>query len=300
MSKNLPKIIAVVGPTATGKSDVAVAIATALNGEIISADSRQVYKGLDIGSGKITPGEMQGIPHHLLDVANSQDTFSAEQFKTLAQQAIVDILARNKVPIICGGTGFYIQALVENISFPQTPPNPKLRAELETKSAAELFEMLQHKDPARAETIDPQNPHRLIRALEIAKDLGSVPKLSREPHYDCLYIGLGATDEILKEKISKRLLSRLDQGMIEEAQTLHSNGVTYERMEDLGLEYRYLARFLQQKISKSELIEQLNSEIWQFAKRQRTWFKRNKNVLWFTPQDRENIIEVCKTFIQSQ
>lgn len=294
---SLPKILVVLGPTASGKSDLAVQLAKRFNGEVISADSRQVYEGLDIGTGKITEQEMQGIPHHLLDIANPQDIFSVDQFKMLALEKIYDILKRNKLPILCGGTGFYIQAVVDNVDYPHVPPNKSLRDTLSTKSTTELFALLQEKDPERASEIDPQNPHRLIRALEITEALGVVPKIKSQPLFDTLQIGTRLPDEILKEKIYKRLISRLEQGMIEEAKTLHQQGLSFERMESLGLEYRYLSRFLQNHISKDEMITQLNSEIWHYAKRQKTWFKKDQRICWFDPKDIEKISEEIKKFI---
>lgn len=269
-----PKIIVVCGPTATGKSDAAVEIALKQNGEIISADSRQVYKGLDIGSGKITQEEMKGVPHHLLDVAKPMDIFSVEEFVELGTKAIKEILDRGKLPIICGGTGYYIDALVYNIHFPEVAPNIDLRNELEKFSLEELQEKLQKLDPERYETIDIKNPVRLIRAIEIASALGRVPEIIRDSKYDIEWIYLDFPDEILKERIYKRLLMRLDAGMLHEAKRLHAEGMTYERMKQLGLEYRYMAMHLLEELSYEEMIEQLNTKIWQFTKRQRTWFKK--------------------------
>ena len=172
-----PKIIVVLGQTVTGKSDLAVKVAKKINGEIISADSRQVYKGLDIGTGKITQKEMKGVPHHLLDVANPKRRFTVAQYQKLTISAIAEIVRRDKTPIICGGTGFYIDAITKGVVFPEVPPNLKLRKQLNTKSAIALFEVLKKLDPVRAKNIDPKNKVRLIRAIEIAKSLGKVPKI---------------------------------------------------------------------------------------------------------------------------
>ncbi len=162
-----PKIIVIPGPTASGKSNLAVKLAKKFNGEIISADSRQVYKGLDIGSGKITKKEMRGVPHYLLDVASPKRTFTVSQYQKLAKKALEKILAKNKLPIVCGGTGFYIDALIYNYNLPAIPPQPKLRKQLEQKSTEELFEQLKKIDLKRAENIDKNNRRRIIRALEI-------------------------------------------------------------------------------------------------------------------------------------
>ena len=167
-NKLKPKILVILGPTATGKSGMAVRLAKKFNGEIISADSRQVYKGLDIGSGKITEKEMLGVAHHLLDIANPKRKFSVTDFKEKAEKTIEDILKRSRLPIICGGTGFYIQALVDNLILPEVAPNLSLRKKLEKKTPAELFEILKKLDPKRADSIERQNPRRLIRAIEIA------------------------------------------------------------------------------------------------------------------------------------
>lgn len=277
---DLPKLIAVLGPTATGKSDFAVMLAKKIGGEIISADSRQVYTGLDIGSGKITKAEMQGIPHHLLDVANPKKIFSVAEYKSLAEKAIADILVRGNVPILCGGTGFYIDAVANGITHPEVPPNNELRKKLDMRSTAALFTALKKLDPKRAETIDRHNKVRLIRAIEIAKALGEVPLLVKEEKYDVLFLGLDAPDAVLKEKTQKRLLSRIEDGMLQEVKRLHENGVSWKRLETLGLEYRACAQFLQKKIDKESFIEGLRNDIWHYAKRQRTWFKKNKNIVW--------------------
>ena len=272
--KNLPHLIIVAGPTSTGKSDYAVALAKKCNGEIISADSRQVYRGLDLLSGKITKKEMRGIPHHLLDVAIPKKIFSVTEYERLALRAINDIIQRGKTPILCGGTGFYIDAILYDQQLPEVPPNTKLRKEFSKKSAPELFALLETLDPARAETIDRHNSVRLIRALEIAHALGTVPKISRTRRFIPEWHIIDRPDTELKERISLRLKKRLRAGMLAEAQRLHESGVSYKRMEALGLECRTLARFLQKKIMKQEMITELERDIWYYVKRQRTWFKK--------------------------
>lgn len=268
------KIVVVCGPTATGKSDKAVEIALERNGEIISADSRQVYKGLDIGSGKITNEEMRGVPHHLLDVVKPMDIFSVEEFVEQGKKAIEEILSKEKLPIICGGTGYYIDALVYNIRFPEVTPDTELRKELETYSLERLQNKLKELDPERYESVDTKNPVRLIRAIEIATKLGKVPLLERESSYEVEWIYLDFPDDILKERIYKRLITRLENGMLDEAKQLNKEGLSFERMKQLGLEYRYQTMHLLGEISYNEMIEQLSTKIWQFAKRQRTWFKK--------------------------
>ncbi len=277
---NKKKLIVIAGPTATGKSDYAVKLAEALavsaaGAEVISADSRQVYRGMDLGTGKITAAEMHNIPHHLLDVRDPQEDFSVQEYKELADAAIANIIARGKIPILCGGTGFFIQAVIDNITLPHVPPNPELRAELEKIPNEELLNQLKELDPDRAETIDPDNKRRLIRAIEITKTLGSVPKQEKsESPYDLEIIYLDKPDEELRKRIEKRLIDRLEKGMVEEIKNLHEQGIPWERLENFGLEYRFIAEFLQNKISYEEMMESIKNKSWQYAKRQRTWFKK--------------------------
>jgi len=272
------KIVVIVGPTAVGKSDFAVEYALKHNGEIISADSRQVYKGLDIGTGKITTEEMKGVPHHLLDVADPNDNFNVGKFKELAEKAIADISSRGKLPIICGGTGFYIDTVVNNVIYPDVPHNEKLREEFEEKPASKLFEILKKLDVDYALSLnnsEQNNPQRLIRSIEIATALGKVPKvITNDSQYEITWIKLELPLDELKQRIHIRLAKRLENGMIEEIENLHKNGLSWERMEELGLEYRYISRFLRGLITKEKMIEQLQNEIWHYAKRQMLWFSK--------------------------
>jgi tRNA dimethylallyltransferase len=298
MKKNKNKIVVILGPTATGKSGLAVKLARKYRGEVISADSRQVYKGLDIGTGKITKDEMQGIHHWLLDIVNPKDSFSVAQFQEQARAKIQTILKRSKLPIICGGTGFYIDSVVNNTVLPEVPPNKKLRAKLEKKSAEELALMLKQLDENRYNNIDINNKVRLVRAIEIATAIGKVPKIiNNESEYNFLKIGLVLSNEDLRSKINKRLKLRIKQGMIEEAERLHKKGLSYERMRELGLEYRYLADFLEKKISKIEMISKLETEIWRYAKRQMTWFKKDKRIKWFNPKEIRKIQKEINSFL---
>lgn len=304
------KIIVILGPTASGKSDLAVKLAKKFNGEIISADSRQVYKGLDIGTGKITKKEMRGVKHHLLDVisisrlrSGQKKQFTAAQFVKSTNGAIGQIVDSKKVPIICGGTGFYIDALLGDKQIPEVAPNLKLRQKLEKKTTEELFEILKKLDPKRAVNIDRYNPRRLIRAIEICESLGKVPKLVDNNQnlefrkYEILKIGIKPEEKEIKERIYKRLIARVKKGMMREAEKLHEQGLSWKRMMELGLEYKYLALFLQNKLSKPEFINQLNSAIWHYAKRQITWWKRDKNIRWFKPKEFSKIEKVVKKFI---
>lgn len=276
------KVLVVVGPTASGKSSLAVKLAKKFGGEIISADSRQVYRGLNIGTGKITKKEMRGVPHYLLDVANPRKYFSVADYKKLATNTLRVIALRNKLPIIVGGTGLYIDVLSGRMSFPDVPPNKLLRRKLDRLSTEELFKMLKKKDSRRARSIDNRNKVRLVRALEIVEVLGKVPVLPQKQSKNLVFIGLLPKD--LKRRIHRRIILRLD-GMIRETKMLHKQGLTYKKMHELGLEYRYLAQYLQGRLNKKELVKKLDTEIVHYAKRQMTWFKRNKKIRWFAPSE---------------
>ncbi|MDO8510025.1 MAG: tRNA (adenosine(37)-N6)-dimethylallyltransferase MiaA [bacterium] len=292
-------MLAIVGPTASSKSALAVEIALRYNGEIISADSRQVYRGLDIGSGKITEGEMRGLRHHLLDVADPQKTFTVDDYKKLAELAIDGAFGRGKLPILVGGTGFYVQAVIDGLDFPKVSPDENLRRELEGKTDEELLFMLQERDPKRARDIDFHNRRRLIRAIEIAEALGKVPPVVSNPKYQTLMIGIEENDEILKKKIRDRLEERLERGMIEEVEHLQKKGLPFERLEQLGLEYRYVGRFLQGKIDRGELFAVLEKEIWLYAKRQRTWFRRDKRITWHKASELTAVFLKVEAFLNN-
>lgn len=298
----LPKLIVVVGPTASGKSDLAVEIAKEFNGEIISADSRQVYRGMDIGSGKITKKEMRGVPHYLLDVAEPKEVFNVADFKKMAENAIEYIISKGKLPILCGGTNFYVQAVIDQLDLPKIKPDKKLRKELEKKTVDEMFKILQKLDPERAHNIDPKNPRRLVRAIEIAKALGKVPHLVIRPlsKYDVLQIGITLPQKTLDQKIYKRLLSRMKGGMVAEVKRLRESGVSWERLHDFGLEYRYLSLYLRGQLSKDEMIEKLYIAITQFSKRQMTWLKRDKRIHWVSksPAGLKKTLSLTKKFIE--
>ncbi len=293
--QNKNKVIVILGPTSSGKSDLAVAIARELgnkkwrkdfktNGaEIVSADSRQVYRGLNIGSGKITKTEMRGIPHHLLDVASPKRVFTVAQYQKLAKRAVDKILSEKKMPIICGGTGFYINAVIYDLALPSTPPQSRLRTKLERLSTEQLFRQLTAKDPERAKSIDRYNRRRLVRALEITLTTGKpVPAISKENRYDVLKIGIKLPPKKLRERINIRLDRRLRAGLISEVSKLHKQGVSWKRLDSLGLEYRYVSRYLQRALSYEDMRAQLRKEIWQYSRRQMTWFNKDKDTIWIS------------------
>lgn len=291
------KIVVIVGPTCSGKTSLSIKLAKRFKGEVISADSRQVYKGLNVGTGKVTKKEMGNVLHHLLDVVSPKKVYTAHDFTRDGRKAIDEIVARQKLPIVAGGTGFYIDALVGLVSLADVPPNPSLRKKLEKKTALELFALLLKKDLARAESIDKDNPVRLIRALEIADALGKNPAPVSAPLYDILWIGISPFKESLKKNIHDRLLARIKQGMVREAKKLHKGGLSHKRMEALGLEYRYLSRLLRKQITKKQFLVELEQEINLFAKRQMTYWKRNKNIEWLEPREMKNFDKKIRLFL---
>jgi tRNA dimethylallyltransferase len=293
-----PKLIVILGPTASGKSDLAVELAKLFNGEIISADSRQVYKGMDLGTGKITKKEMKGVRHHLLDVCSPKKVFTVAEYKKLADKAIKDILKRGKLPIICGGTGFYIDAVILGTEFPKVLANPKLRQELGVMSHEELLKMLKKLDPERAENVDIKNKVRLVRAIEIATALGKVPPTKNAIVYDSICIGIKWPKEELNKRIYTRIISRIKKGMIKEIEDLHKAGVSWKRMYSLGLEYRYISLFLQGKLTKEEMIKTLHTKTSQYAKRQMTWFKRDKKIVWVEPEKLREAEKTIRLFLK--
>ena len=285
------KVLVIVGPTASGKSSLAVELARTFNGEIISADSRQVYKRLDLGTGKITKQEMRGVPHHLLNEMSSHRIFTAHDFVARASKAVADISRRGKLPIVAGGTGFYIDALVGRIALSNVPVNTKLRERLEKMTAERLFLMLKKRDPRRAKEIDRHNKLRLVRALEIASALGHIPVPNTKdgPWYDVLWIGIALPMKELEKKITMRLFARIRLGMIAEARSLHKRGLSYKKMGSLGLDYKFLALLLQKKISRKEFDEMLVRESMRYAKRQITYWRRNKEIKWLSPKEMHGI-----------
>ena len=290
------KLIVILGPTASGKSELAIKIAKKFNGEIVSADSRQVYKDMDIGTGKITRKEMQGVPHHLLYVASLKRRFTVVQYRKLALKAINKILKKGKVPILCGGTGFYIQAVVDGIVIPEIPPDWKLRKELEKKTAEELFRELKKLDPQRAKTIESKNKRRLIRALEIVKKIGRVPIFKKEPlPHPILMIGIKKEKKELNSLIKKRFLKWLKMGLIAEVKKLKKSGLSWKRIEDFGIHYRVIAQYLQNKISYKEMIESSLRELQNYAKRQMTWWKSDKRIHWVN--NRRETEKLVKEFL---
>lgn len=291
---NKPKIIAIVGTTASGKSSLGIDLAKFFDAEVVSADSRQIYKGLDLGTGKVTPEEIVGVPHHMLDIIEPNTPYSLAEYQKAAYIVIDDILSRGKLPIIVGGTGLYTRAIIEGYDLNSAEPDFALRKELETKTAAELVDILKS---LGAKTItEPENPRRLIRQIEkIKAGKSNVPV--NNPRYDCLQLGITFDRDILYKRIEERLDMRINDGMIEEIKGLLDNGATPKFMEELGLEYRYTTRYLLGKYqSFEEYRAELLKEIRHFAKRQVTWFKKEKDIHWLN--EKGNYFEEAKTLIQ--
>lgn len=274
----LPKLIVIVGTNASGKSGLGVALAARYGGEIVSADSRQVFKGLDLGSGKITPEEMHGVPHHLIDVCMPGDFFSMHDFQRLAYAAIDGIIERAHLPFLVGGTGLYVASVTDGYVMSDAAPDLEYRNYLETFETPALYEMLIRAIPDIQ--IEPKNRNRVMRMLEkIHAGDDHIPH--NQPRYACLKLGVTWDRETLKARIDERLERRLREGMIEEVQGLIDSGVSLDFLMKLGLEYRYIAQYLTGEIPRKEdMIEQLGNAIKKFAKRQITWFKRDKEILW--------------------
>ena len=297
------KVIVILGPTSSGKSEVAIKLAQKFNGEIISADSRQIYRGMDLGTGKVEPDRTGEIPkeftkskfssgsnlffsqkilHHMLNIVSPKTDYNVAKYKKETEKIIKDILKRDKLPIICGGTGFWIKAIVDDVNFPEVKPDFKLREQLNKLGTEKLFERLQKLDSERSKSIDAKNKVRLIRAIEICEELGAVPKIKKNRNNnDFLQIGLDLPKEKLHENIKKRLDDRFKKGMVKEVSDLHfKTGVSWKKLDLFGLEYRYISQFLQGKLSKSEMQRKLFQESKNYAKRQMTWFQKDKRIIW--------------------
>lgn len=294
-----PKLIVILGTTACGKSGLGVELARRFDGEIVSADSRQVYRGLDLGTGKIMPEEMQGIPHHLLDVVEPGQPYSVAQFQQEAYAAIDGIVARGRLPFLVGGTGLYLRSVTEGFTFRDTQPDPGLRAELEGMSSQELYALWQSHTGRTLNQSERNNHQRLVRLVEKALS-GEGEEAPSAPRYSCLLLGVNYPREEVCRRIDQRLLARLDAGMLEEVAALRAQGVPDEFLERLGLEYRYILWYLTGKLeSKEALVQALGQAIKRFAKRQVVWFKRDEGVFWLDMEHdpQEQAAEAIQKFL---
>ncbi|MBT6254461.1 tRNA (adenosine(37)-N6)-dimethylallyltransferase MiaA [Candidatus Uhrbacteria bacterium] len=293
-----PKIVAVVGPTASGKSGLALSIAQKYNGEIVVADSRQIYKGLDIGSAK-DEGDWEqvgdeshyivdGIREHLVDLLGPNEEFTAAEFQKKAFVAIDDILSRGKLPILVGGTGLYIQSIVENLGFPNVAPNEEIRNRLKKKSIEDLIKTYESCDPVGAASIDNNNKRRLIRAIEVCmvtRKPFSEMQLKNEPKYQALQLAIDHPRESLYMRIDYRARNLVYDGLIDEVYNLLEEGANVTRSAMSGIGYREVVDYLQGEYNKEELLKRLQQNTRRLAKRQLSWFRRDATIKWVREGD---------------
>lgn len=296
ITQEKPKILAIVGPTASGKTTLAITLAREFNGEVASADSRQIYRGMDIGTAKPTRAELASIPHHLINIKNPDEPYTVADYKTDALFAIEEILRRGKLPIIVGGTGLYVQAVLENLDIPKTVANPELRAklekEIEEKGLPALFEKLVALDPEAAYVVDPKNPRRVVRALEVAITTGepfTAQRKKNEPLFSALVIGLDPALEILRERIDRRIDAMIRNGLVDEvAKLVKKYGADQVAFDAIG--YREIIAHLTKDIPLPDAVAAMKMNTWHYAKRQMTWFKKDKNVEWIKTSDQVTAI----------
>ncbi len=296
-SSSLQKIMVIVGQTASGKSALAVSLALRFNGEVISADSRQVYRGLDIGADKITREEMRGVRHHLIDNVDPAETYTAADFLRDADAAIAEIAARGRLPIIAGGTLFYIDALLGVISLADAPADAALREELTVLSTEKLFEKLREQDPAYAERVDRPTAGRPMRAGHKPPPPPGPPRgrVIRQS-YNALLIGLSIPPAILRERIAARARETLAAGLVVETNALLASGLSEARLREIGLEYRVVLASLRDELSTDDLPRVLTEKVWQYAKRQRTWLRKMQNIHWIPHDEPEHAYALVDEF----
>ena len=305
-------LVVLTGPTAVGKTKLSIDLAKALGGEIISADSMQVYKHMDIGSAKITEKEMDGVPHHLIDVLSPFEEFHIVRFQELAKKAVEDIYSRGRIPVFVGGTGFYIQAVTKDIDFTEGEEDKEYREELSRLAAEKgnefLHEMLRNIDPKSAEEIHANNVKRVIRALEFYKENGfpisqhNEEQKQNETPYNLAYFVLNAPRELLYERIDRRVDEMMENGLMEEVQKLKDMGCRRDMTSMQGLGYKEILSFLEGEVPLEEAVRILKRDTRHFAKRQLTWFRRESDEIWVDKDkisfDEEKILEymlsVCK------
>lgn len=288
-------MIILTGPTAVGKTKASIGLAKALNGEIISADSMQVYKHMNIGSAKIRPEEMQGVKHYLIDELEPDEEFHVVRFQEMAKAALETIYAQNKIPIVVGGTGFYIQALLNDIDFTESNEDTSYRKELEQlaneKGAEYVHQMLRAVDPESADQIHMNNVKRVIRALEFYKQTGqkisehNEKEKAKQSPYDFCYFVLTDDRQVLYDRIDSRIDQMLEEGLVEEVEALRQKGYTKDMVSMQGLGYKEILSYLEGEISLEEAVYMLKRDTRHFAKRQLTWFRRESDVIWIDKKD---------------
>ena len=306
-------IIILTGPTAVGKTALSIALAKAIDGEIISADSMQVYKQMDIGSAKITKDEMEGVPHHLVDVLDPREGFDVCRFQSMAKEALAGIYERGRVPIVVGGTGFYIQALLYDIDFTETKEDTAYRRELSEIARTEgnhaLHEMLKQVDPESAEAIHENNDKRVMRALEFYQETGEKisahneqQRLHESPYQFCYFV-LTDDRKTLYDRIDERVDLMLEQGLVAEVQALKEQGCRADMVSMKGLGYKEILAYLDGQISLEEAVYIIKRDTRHFAKRQLTWFRRERDVIWLDRQayqDEASILEAMLCILREQ
>jgi tRNA dimethylallyltransferase len=289
-NNELKPLVILVGPTAVGKTAASIGLAKALNGEIISGDSMQIFKGLDIGTAKITKEEMQGVPHHLIDIKEPWETFSVAEFKRLADEAIADIHDRGKLPIIVGGTGFYINSVLYEYHFGEADTDEAYRVELEQYAEAHgneaLWNILQEKDPDSAAKLHSNDTKRVIRALEVLHVTG-IPASERQStvdkqtmRYNAVYIALNMPREVLYDRINRRVDIMIQDGLEAEVRTALANGVAQDALSMTSIGYRQMIEYFNEEISFERAVELIKRDTRHFAKRQLTWFRHDPNIQW--------------------
>ncbi|HLH61426.1 MAG TPA: tRNA (adenosine(37)-N6)-dimethylallyltransferase MiaA [Ktedonobacteraceae bacterium] len=300
----LQDLVVILGPTASGKSGLGIALARRFDGEIVSADSRQVYRGLDIGTAKVTPEERALVPHHLLDVVDPREVYTVSQFQQQANAAIAAIVARGHQPFLVGGSPHYIQAVVDRLDIPPVPPQPELRAQLESRPLPDLLAQLEELDPQSAAAIDRRNPRRVMRALEVCLITGkpfSQQRAVAAPLYRSLLLGIEWPRDILYRRIDARVDERMRQGMVQEVRDLLAQGVSHERLEALGLEYRFISRLLRgEYASEDAMVQRLKYAIHDFTRRQLTWFRRDTRIVWVANGDEEEAAGLVSRFLEER
>ena len=289
-NNELKPLVILVGPTAVGKTAASIGLAKALNGEIISGDSMQIFRGLDIGTAKITKEEMQGVPHHLIDIKEPWETFSVAEFKRLADEAIADIHDRGKMPIIVGGTGFYINSVLYEYHFGEADTDEAYRAELEQYAEAHgneaLWNILQEKDPDSAAKLHSNDTKRVIRALEVLHVTG-IPASERQStvdkqtmRYNAVYIALNMPREVLYDRINRRVDIMIQDGLEAEVRTALANGTEQDALSMTSIGYRQMIQYFNEEISFDRAVELIKRDTRHFAKRQLTWFRHDPNIQW--------------------
>lgn len=280
-------VIIICGPTATGKSDLALEVARKYNGEIINADSMQLYKGMDIGTAKLTVAERQGIPHHLLDILDVSQDASVASYQGLARAAVDQLRADGKAAVIVGGTGLYIKAIIDEMNFPETDPalRKKLEDEAELLGTAELYSRLRMLDPEAADVIEPANTRRIIRALEVIEVTGkpysaNLPSDTSLRYPDALHIGLSMERSSLAPRIEARVHRMFDQGLVDEVKTLITQGLLFGATAQRAIGYAQVISMINGDISEAQAIEETIVATRQYVRRQETWFKRDQRIQW--------------------